>query len=100
MNGQATSKLSIDRSSELILELNSQAAGWVFRWANSTGGDHIVDLQNLINGGEINFDSLNGGWYSLSADSQYTYINVVPEPGTLALTAAAAGLMFRQRRKK
>ncbi|HEX4591004.1 MAG TPA: PEP-CTERM sorting domain-containing protein [Gemmataceae bacterium] len=93
--------VAIDPGSSLVLEVNGQAGGWVFRWANpATGGNHIVELQNLINGGEINFTSLNGGSYSLSADSQYTYINVVPEPSSLALLAAAgsaAAVVIRRR---
>jgi hypothetical protein len=86
----ALADISIIPFSQLILEVDDQASGWVFRWANPTIGDHIVDLQTLINGGEIAFVSLNGDGYFLSADSQYTYINVVPEPGSLALLGAVA----------
>jgi hypothetical protein len=102
VTGQPVSDLSIAAGSDLLLEVNGQASGWVFRWANPSGGDHIADMQALINGGEITFSYLNGGSYSLSADSSYTYVNVipVPEPSTLLLSAAAAGLIAVRRRKK
>jgi hypothetical protein len=91
--------VSIESGSDLILELNGLAGGWIFRWANPAGGDHLADLQGLIAGNEIIFSSLNGGSYSLSADSAYTYINVVPvpEPSALILTAAV-GLLAGVRR--
>jgi hypothetical protein len=88
--GNSTSAdLSIDAGSDLTLEVNGLAGGWVFRWANPSGGDHIADLQNLINGGEITFSYLNGGTYALTTDSTYTYISVigVPEPSTFGLVA-------------
>jgi hypothetical protein len=86
------SDLSVDPTSDLVLEVNGLAGGWVFRWANPSGGDHIADLQSLINAGEMTFAPLNGGSYSLSSDAAYTYVNVipVPEPGTLALAGVAA----------
>jgi hypothetical protein len=100
-----TSDLFIDNTSYVILEVNGLAGGWVMRWANPIGGNHIADLQNLINAGAINdggmtFSYLNGGSYSLTTDSAYTYVSVVgiPEPSALAMSAVAAGLMVRLRR--
>jgi hypothetical protein len=101
LTGSFQSDMSIAAGSQLSLEMNALASGWVFRWANHAGSNHIADLQNLINAGEITFTSLNGGGYSLSADSSYTYVNVtsVPEPSTLLLTAAAAGFIALRRWK-
>jgi hypothetical protein len=98
----SSSNLSIAAGSDLMLEVNGLASGWVFRWANPSGGDHIADLQTLINNGEVTFSYLNGGSYSLSADSSYTYVNVipVPEPSTLLLTAVAGGLIGLRIRKR
>ncbi len=104
LTGGSWSSLSIAAGSDLMLEMNGQAGGWVFRWANPSGGDHIADLQSLIGQGRITFSSQNGGSYALSADSLYTYVNVVPvpEPSVLALSVAAAGLLaaVRHRRDK
>jgi hypothetical protein len=99
--GVTVTGLSISADSDLVLEVNGQASGWVFRWKNPTGGTHVANLQTFIADDEIIFSSLNGGGYSLSADSQYTYFNVVPvpEPGSLALLAASA-VAFRRRRKR
>ena len=97
-----TDDVSIDAGSVLDLQVNGFASGWVFRWANPAGGDHITDLQNMINADEITFTYLNGGSYALSADSPYTYIDVipVPEPSSLLLSAVAAGLVVLRRRAK
>jgi hypothetical protein len=94
--------LSIDSTSDLILEINGLAGGWAFRWANPAGGDHVADLQTLINANQITFSYLNGGSYSLSADANYTYVNVipVPEPGAFILTAAAACIVAAARRRR
>ena len=93
--GNATvGDLRIDPGSDLMLEVNGLASGWVFRWANpDSSTNHIADLQSLINAGEITFSSLNGGSYAVTSDSFYTYVSVVPvpEPSTLIL-AGAAGL--------
>jgi hypothetical protein len=89
--------------SDLSLEVNGLASGWVFRWADPSGGDHIADLQNFINGGEMTFSYLNGGSYTLTTDGSYTYINVVPvpEPSSFALLGAAAiGLARAWRRQR
>jgi hypothetical protein len=94
-----TSDLSIAAGSDLVLEVNGLASGWVLRWANLSGGDHIADLQNLISGGEIAFSYLNGGVYNLTSDGTYTYV-AVPEPSTLLLTAAAAGGLAAIRRRR
>jgi hypothetical protein len=99
LDGSDKSNLTIDPGSMMMLEVNGLSPGWVFRWADPTaGGDHVGDLQSLINGGEIGFTPLNGGNYSLFSDGTYTYI-AVPEPSALLLTAAA-GLFIRRRRKK
>jgi hypothetical protein len=102
IGGSSISDLSIAPGSDLALEVNGNALGWILRWAdpNSTA-NHIADLQGLINGGEITISSLNGGSYALSADSLYTYVNVVPvpEPSVMLLSAAAAGLVAGVRRR-
>jgi hypothetical protein len=87
LTGTAATSLAVDIGSDLILEVNSLAGGWVFRWANPSGGDHIADLQSLIAANEITFSYLDGGSYSLLADANYTYVNVIPipEPTTLVL---------------
>jgi hypothetical protein len=96
------STLSIDPGSELLLEINGDALGWILRWTNNPHADHIADIQNLINANEITFSYLNGGSYSLSSDGTYTYVNVIPapEPSTLLLTAAAGGILLKMRRKE
>jgi len=91
VTGQAASSLNIASGSQLVLGVNNSAGGWVFRWANPTGGNHIADLQSLINAGEVTFAQMNGGSYTLSSDGTYTYVNVVfgvPEPSSLLLLAA------------
>jgi hypothetical protein len=96
--GPLMSDLMIDAGSNLVLEVNGLAGGWVFRWADP----NIADMQALINGGEITFTYLNGGSYNLTSDGTYTYVNViaVPEPSTLFLSLAAAGLCAICRRQK
>ena len=93
LTGPNVGDLFIEPDSVLDLQINGLASGWAFRWADPVGGDHIADLQSLINAGEINFSYLNGGSYTLAADSSYTYINVisVPEPSSLFL-AGVVGL--------
>jgi hypothetical protein len=96
LSNSASSSLVIDPGSVLTLEINGQASGWILRWADpSPSNNHIADLQTLINGGEITFSFLNGGAYTLTADSQYTYVSLasVPEPSALMLTAAVGGLV-------
>ena len=101
LTGQLPRNLSVSPGSDLMLEVNGQAAGgWVFRWANPAGGDHVADLQALVNGGELTFFSLNGGFSDLTADASYTYVTVVPEPSALVLTAAAGLLIGVRRRSK
>jgi hypothetical protein len=91
IGGQGASAISIDASSDLILDVNGLASGWVFRWADPAGGDHIADLQALINAGELTFSYSNGGSYSITSDGSYTYVNVipVPEPSALQLVGCA-----------
>jgi PEP-CTERM motif len=96
------SDLSVAAGSDLALEVNGLAGGWVFRWADPSGGDHIADLQNFINAGEITFSYLNGGSYTITSDGGYTYVNVmpVPEPSALLLMASAgmAAVLVRRHR--
>jgi hypothetical protein len=97
------SLLSIDSGSDLMIEVNGLASGWVLRWADPDSvTNHIADLQTLIGQGRITFADLNGGGFSLTSDASYTYINptAVPEPSTMLLSsAAAAGLLTWRRRQ-
>jgi hypothetical protein len=97
VTGRTADSISIDSTSDLILNVNGLARGWVFRWADPIGGDHIADLQNFINAGEITFSYFNGGYYTLTSDASYTYVNVVPEPSALLLSVSAA-VIFTVRR--
>jgi hypothetical protein len=90
--------LSIDPGGDLVLEVDGLAGGWVCRWANPTGGNHIANLRDLINVGEITFASLNGSSYAFKVDSAYTYIAVIgvpAEPSALVLAVVAAGVIGR-----
>jgi hypothetical protein len=89
--------------STLTLELDGRQPGWVMRWANPEGGDHVADLTALIAQDSIVFDVTNGGEYSLVSRDGYTYIvQPVPEPGLILLLAApvAVGLCRRRAPKK
>jgi hypothetical protein len=96
VTGQTASSISIDSTSDLILDINGLASGWVFRWADP----NIADLQALINAGEVTFSYSNGGSYTITSDGTYTYVNVipVPEPSALLLSGVAAGLLVGSRR--
>jgi hypothetical protein len=91
ISGQSAPSLSIGAGSDLVLELNHFGLGWILRWANPNGGDHLADLQALINAGKITFISPNGAGFVLTSDSTYSYVTVVaPEPSSLLLLAVAA----------
>ena len=102
VGNSSTADLAIYDSSDLILEINGLAGGWVFRWANPGGGDHLADLQNLISGGEITFSYLNGGSYALTSGAASTYVSVIGVPGpsslllVVAVAAVAAGICRRR----
>jgi hypothetical protein len=94
--------LNIDETSTLTLELDGTQPGWVFRWANPEGGDHIAALNDLIAQDRIVFDVFNGGEFLISSQSGYTYIiQPVPEPSLALLVAApvAVGWCLRRRRR-
>jgi hypothetical protein len=97
----AATALAIDATSKLRFDLNGLAPGYVLRWANPTGGDHLSELSALIAGGKIDFVPLNGGTYQLTTDATYTYIfQPVPEPTTVFGVGAAAlgvGAFVRRR---
>jgi hypothetical protein len=100
LSGTTANDLLFNGTSTLTLELNGKQAGWVFRWANPAGGDHIADLNTLIANGSIVFSVSNGGQYNIMSQTGYTYIvQPVPEPGLILLIAAlaAAGLCLRRR---
>ena len=99
LTGTTADELAIFDST-LTLELNGLQPGWVLRWANPNGGDHISDLNALIAQHFIVFDVTNGGQYNIVSQNGYTYIvQPVPEPGLILLIAApvAAGLCLRRR---
>jgi hypothetical protein len=95
LTGTTADDLLFNGTSTLTLELNGKQRGWVFRWANPSGGDHIADLNTLIADGSIVFSVSNGGQYNIMSQSGYTYIiQPVPEPAMILLIAApfAVGL--------
>jgi hypothetical protein len=82
----------------LTFELNGLQPGWVFRWANPDGGNHIAELSALIDRNLIEFSVINGGQYDLVSQNGYTYIiQPVPEPASLALVLLGL-LLFVGRR--
>jgi hypothetical protein len=91
-----SSALAIDGTSKLRFDLNGEYFGWVMRWANPEGGNHIADLNGLISAGKIDFVASNGGTFQLTADSTYTYIiQPVPEPAWVVMIATVGLLIGR-----
>ena len=95
--------LTIDATSKLRLEVDGAVNGWVLRWANPAGGNHITDLNTLISAGKIDFTLTNGGHYFVSSNADgFTYVlQPVPEPATTMLIAVgglASGWVIRRRR--
>jgi hypothetical protein len=104
LDGASADSLSLNNISPgtLTLELNGLQAGWVFRWANPDGGDHIADLNALIGQDRIQFSLSNGAQYEIVSQGGYTYIvQPVPEPGSVLLIAApvAVGVCLRRRNR-
>lgn len=103
LTGTAASALSIDATSKLRLEVDGAVNGWVLRWANPAGGNHVTDLNSLISAGKIDFTLTNGGQYFVSSNADgFTYVlQPVPEPATTMLIAVgglASGWVIRRRR--
>ena len=100
LTGTTADDLLFNGTSTLTLELNGKQSGWVFRWANPAGGDHIADLNALIGDHSIVFSVTNGGQYNLVSHDGYTYVvQPVPEPGLILLIAAPVAVgLCRSRR--
>jgi hypothetical protein len=99
LTGATADDLLFNGTSTLTLELNGSQSGWVFRWANPDGGNHIADLNALIAQNMIVFSVTNGGQFNIVSQNGYTYIvQPVPEPGFILLIAApiAVGLCRRR----
>jgi hypothetical protein len=93
LGGTTGNDLQFNGTSTLTLELDGSQPGWVFRWANPAGGDHIADLNNLIGQNLIVFSATNGGEFNIVSQNGYTYIvQPVPEPGAILAIAGAVGL--------
>ncbi len=93
----------VDATSKLRLEVDGAVNGWVLRWANPAGGNHIADLNTLISAGKIDFTLTNGGHYFVTSNADgFTYVlQPVPEPATTMLIAVgglASGWVIRRRR--
>jgi hypothetical protein len=96
-------ELNIETGSHLTLALDGNQAGWVFRWANPTGGDHIADLNTLISQGKIDFTFQNNAGFAIASNADgYTYVTMVPVPepaSVVGLCAATAGLVMGVKRR-
>jgi hypothetical protein len=111
-DGTNTAQLSVTNSdvsavnildnSKLTFNLDGARAGWVMRWANPAGGNHIADFNALISAGRIDFTFVNGATVQVTTDASYTYLfQPVPEPATVFAVGAAvlaAGAWVRRRR--
>jgi hypothetical protein len=97
-------ELDIPSGGRLTLVMDgNQMGGWVFRWANPTGGNHLSDLNALIGQGKIDFMFQNSGGYTLSDFGGYTYVVIapIPEPASiLGLCAAACGIAGLLKRRR
>jgi hypothetical protein len=103
LTGTTVNDLLFSGTSTLTLELNGLQPGWVLRWANPDGGNHIADLSALITQDFIQFEVINGGQYNIVSQNGYTYIvQPVPEPGLILLIASpvAVGLCRRRRNQR
>jgi hypothetical protein len=100
LTGITADDLLFNGTSTLTLELDGSQPGWVFRWANPAGGDHIADLNALIDQDSIVFSVTNGGEYTLVSRDGYTYVvQPVPEPGLILLLAAPVAVGLCRRRQ-
>lgn len=101
LTGTTADDLLFNGTSTLTLELDGKQPGWVLRWANPEGGNHIADLNALIAQNLIVFSATNGGGFNLVSQNGYTYIvQPVPEPGAILAIASGVGLAaagFRRR---
>jgi hypothetical protein len=99
LTGTSTDDLLLWDANTLTLELDGTRPGWVFRWANPEGGDHIADLNDLIDQDMILFSVTNGGEFNIVSQNGYTYIiQPVPEPGLILLFVAPVALALCRRR--
>lgn len=99
ITGTTADDLLLIGTSTLTLELEGSQPGWVLRWANPAGGDHIADLNALIAQDMILFSATNGGEYNIVSQNGYTYIvQPVPEPGLILLIAAPVAVGLCRRR--
>jgi hypothetical protein len=102
ITNSSSSALAIANGAQLVVNLDRTSPGYALRWANPAGGDHIADLQALINdpNNKIAFNVVTpNSAYLLESVGGYTLITVpVPEP-TLLLAAGLVPLAFPRLRR-
>ena len=100
LTGADAGALGIDPGSRLAFTLDGKQQGVAFRWANPQGGDHVADLNGLINSGAVTIDLTNGAMANVFSQDGFTVLfQPVPEPATVLLAGAAglAGWSARRR---
>ena len=97
----ASTALAINGGATLVVNLDRLSPGYALRWANPTaGGDHINDLQALIDANKITFNVITPGSVPvLESVAGFTQITVpVPEPA-LILAVGLLPLAYRRFRR-
>ena len=98
LGGTTEDDLLFNGTSTLTLELNGLQPGWMFRWANPDGGDHIAQLSDLIARSQIELNVINGGEHDVVSQNGYTYIvQPVPEPVALGVIALCLQILVRRK---